>query len=973
MVFGAERRNSATDSVDTRFDQLVALRQTCSELARHHLSVLDAFRSPADPGRSLTQLISRAVSPPGILRLLPAERTSQSAERPFKLGVTSTCAALRSILRHPAVDYRNLRPLHLLLELLDRFDAVVKEGQAVYDNTVAFGQTAELADAIIEALEEIATPMETAKLEVLATEIVLSPEAAYQRGALQCYDQVLRDIETLAQRGRPGSQEAADAVDQLRFSLLRLCRVCNLAKGEKSRTDEEALKEWSDTVRDVDSKLRAVQRMTPLQLKALVRLTGQGSDVVRDPAEWPELEERSFEDVRRFARLIAGRTAMAGIGGSRVQVDGERVEAVRVARALLDLCRRELGHLVADWLELTDLRARSNTFPHPYLIYWALEGLGKENPRPEAVTRLLDAARHEYFHILASAAVAGNRVDAFRLGYHVALEIEFNPTGWDRSLARLAINYIVAAQHPDGSFEKLDRLWVTPTGDAYALSIELLTTLLFGFDEHAEFLDLLEPCLERALVWLKKYRQPAGGDPDQWVWGESGGAAVRPPQAWITGEAYSFLYLAKRHYGRALANLAIRKFNGRLSGRPTLMKDYSKSSLAEMTPDFWGADGTPKVTDEMRDNVLRPLQARHRYFGEYALAARADRSDMSRSGILYGPPGTGKTTLVEELAKFLGWPLIILGPFDFLRLGNDGVAEAAGEVFRWLYVLEDCVILFDEMEEFIRARVTRSGSDAVKLGRYWGTQRTRTSSDSESPENASESGRSNTESAQSRDDRRDSVSQEPPYVQRIWTTLFLPMLQRLHDDASTIFFVATNYYEKVDPAIARPGRFDFRIHMLPPSPERKIREVLIPELKDRLRLSEAEKEGLTARLHDRLVARGWLVERPDGSKQLLRDEGASEDELRFVSSVVQLPNGQRGEGPIAVDLRFRYFTRADTLSLADMVVDRFEPDAPELSRLDRIASDVLDCVMEMIPSAFDYDPGEDYLQWSRLRRARRVR
>ncbi len=210
-------------------------------------------------------------------------------------------------------------------------------------------------------------------------------------------------------------------------------------------------------------------------------------------------------------------------------------------------------------------------------------------------------------------------------------------------------------------------------------------------------------------------------------------------------------------------------------------------------------------------------------------------------------------------------------------------------------------------------------------------------------------------------------------MQRIWTTLFLPMLQRLHDDASTIFFVATNYYEKVDPAIARPGRFDFHIHMLPPSPERKIREVLIRALKDRLRLSEDEKEELVVRLHDRLATRGWLVEGRDGSKQLLRDDGASEDALRFVSSVVQLPNGQRGEGPVAVDLRFRYFTRADTLSLADMVVDRFEFDAPHWDRLDRIASDVLDCVMEMIPSAFDYDPGEDYLQWSRLRRARRVR
>ncbi len=48
-----------------------------------------------------------------------------------------------------------------------------------------------------------------------------------------------------------------------------------------------------------------------------------------------------------------------------------------------------------------------------------------------------------------------------------------------------------------------------------------------------------------------------------------------------------------------------------------------------------------------------------------------------------------------------------------------------------------------------------------------------------------------------------------------------------------MFFVATNHLETVDPAAQRPGRFDFRLQIMPPSYDEKLRmarDALGPEL-----------------------------------------------------------------------------------------------------------------------------------------------
>ena len=206
-------------------------------------------------------------------------------------------------------------------------------------------------------------------------------------------------------------------------------------------------------------------------------------------------------------------------------------------------------------LRYQDLQLGVTTPAHPYVLYWLLAGLQERNPITgerlsnvekdfaEAITD----ARHAYHEVLAVAGDDSRVTDAIRLGYHIAIELEFNPEV-DRGLILVALKRLAASQLSGGAFAKVDRMWLARSGDAYGLGIELLNTLLIAARRDPDYLAILEPCIHRSLDWLdlNKVRTPDGVG---WVWGEDG--ADRRPQAWVTGEAYSFLYLAADYFSRA--------------------------------------------------------------------------------------------------------------------------------------------------------------------------------------------------------------------------------------------------------------------------------------------------------------------------------------------------------------------------------------------------------------------------------------
>ena len=136
--------------------------------------------------------------------------------------------------------------------------------------------------------------------------------------------------------------------------------------------------------------------------------------------------------------------------------------------------------------------------------------------------------------------------------------------------------------------------------------------------------------------------------------------------------------------------------------------------------------------------------------------------------LLYGPPGTGKSFFTKEIARCLNWKHITVTPSDFLDNGSAEIEARAKAIFACLMEQEDAVILFDEIDQFILDRDSK---------RY----------------------------------------REQTDVFKLLTPGMLPKFQDLRDNAKCIFVIATNYAERIDPAIVRLGRVDVKIPLMPPS------------------------------------------------------------------------------------------------------------------------------------------------------------
>ncbi|HEY6534504.1 MAG TPA: AAA family ATPase [Candidatus Nitrosocosmicus sp.] len=133
---------------------------------------------------------------------------------------------------------------------------------------------------------------------------------------------------------------------------------------------------------------------------------------------------------------------------------------------------------------------------------------------------------------------------------------------------------------------------------------------------------------------------------------------------------------------------------------------------------------------------------------------------------LYGPPGTGKTTIASTVAEVLGWSFIRIEPSAFVKNGVDKFAQRVGYVFECLKHLEKTVILFDELDEYIKKRITESDKD----------------------------------------------SQNTDFFNRLSTNIFLTEIDKLYKaNKNIIYFIATNNIDNIDEAITRDDRIDFKI------------------------------------------------------------------------------------------------------------------------------------------------------------------
>lgn len=394
------------------------------------------------------------------------------------------------------------------------------------------------------------------------------------------------------------------------------------------------------------------------------------------------------------------------------------------------------------------------------------------------------SAVNEQMALLGSegASTGGPQPDVFELGYSILLAAEFAGSRLSpekRSLLRAALGACFAAQREDGGWPRSRRLFRYPDyGDAYCYDFEFLARMIRSFSQpgpssNSKALLPYLPNLQRSISRLTRdaIELPNGG----YGWSSGHHRAFVFPESWSTASGFDVAELVDRFVTDAITTTIVDHLEQTsLAWDPTPASDSFDGLLDARVR--WSQANSPLLKPLLRDGFLAPVQEQAKELEE----GKPLRDGTAVSVLLYGPPGTSKTTYAKAIARFLGWRLLTVDPSHLLRSGFDSIHLEINALFRMLSYAERVVVFFDEIDELVRDRST-SSAEAVS---------------------------------------------------RFLTTSMLPKIVKLRDSRRMVFMVATNHIEVFDPAIARPGRFDLVLPVMPPTTDEKLKKW--PDLADAL-------------------------------------------------------------------------------------------------------------------------------------------
>lgn len=179
--------------------------------------------------------------------------------------------------------------------------------------------------------------------------------------------------------------------------------------------------------------------------------------------------------------------------------------------------------------------------------------------------------------------------------------------------------------------------------------------------------------------------------------------------------------------------------------------------------DSWGGElvdasawsalaGTIELKALIDERLLRPLS-------KPELASRFGLT-LPAAMVLFGPPGTGKTSFARAVAGRLGWPFVELLPSK-LAASGDGLASELRRALKELSHLEHVVAFIDEFDEIATSRTAEPDGRAV-------------------------------------------------------VNELLKAIPQFRNQPGRLLICATNFVERLDPAVIRPGRFDLVVPVGPP-------------------------------------------------------------------------------------------------------------------------------------------------------------
>ena len=381
-------------------------------------------------------------------------------------------------------------------------------------------------------------------------------------------------------------------------------------------------------------------------------------------------------------------------------------------------------------------------------------------------SKVWDQAMATVYREISLATAEPGAADVFELGYAVLLANQFGQEQLrpdERRTLRFGIHLFFEAQKDDGTWPRGRRLFSYPNyGNAYCYEFEFLVQLLTAFSDSHVLLPYLGK-LKLAMHHLtdEAVALPRGG----YGWASGHHRQLKFPESWSTASCFHVTHLLDRLVAEAVTDTILADL-GEPRLRVTAAPSWDKFEQILDSPVKLPDGRVESAKRVLRERLVQPLLDQRTELAE----GKELEAGTPLSAILYGPPGTSKTNYANAIASALGWQLIGIDPSILLRRGFDQLQSETNQLFYMLRYAERVVVFFDEIDELVRDR----------LGK--------------------------TEEATS----------------RFLTTSMLPRIMRLRKSRRVIFLVATNHLEVFDAAIARPGRFDLVLPIMPPTMEAKL-------------------------------------------------------------------------------------------------------------------------------------------------------
>lgn len=377
---------------------------------------------------------------------------------------------------------------------------------------------------------------------------------------------------------------------------------------------------------------------------------------------------------------------------------------------------------------------------------------------------------------LSFSSIPDSRFDPAELIFCLEGMLRISKQSVDARLFERVLDVLEAAQNtsahwrPSKPFLRTDRGMVL-----FPISVEAASSLCWSCEEldrderfHA-YSERYIALFRRFWEWLSARRVTLGGNKSGWH--SDHVADPESIQLWDTAQVVGFLIGFRRslHNHIARTTLRLSRFTVRKSKK-------AKMPWSENTKDRQAKRGFLEIDKSDKKTICKEYEPVSSLGGYFKTYNRIERDFLEGwlcgkpknfSMLLYGPPGTGKSTVAENLADALGFPLITITVSDFLAAGGGEVEARAKMIFDVLEAQANVIILFDEIDEMVLDRSSE----------LYGKQET---------------------------------------VFKFMTPSMLTKLNNLRRAERSIFIMATNYAYRIDPAIRRTGRIDQNYLLLPP-------------------------------------------------------------------------------------------------------------------------------------------------------------